>query len=127
MRSEDIEEFHVVSAGRWIDFFRKIPLPVLAVGNKEIYRVMVHGKDFVLPIRDSKPGVGFFTTCFVAARDVRSAKNLALKLTADHWQKWGYEKISGSTPTLEVEEVTVLVSRFRFRRGTGYTFYAAKD
>ena len=101
---------------------RYLPRPVLALGQQELYSVLVHGTGFALPIEDGLPVDGFFTSRIVAARDVREAKRRALSVVEGDWQRSGRGSVN-----LEAQEIRVLEGRFRVRSGGGATFYRSSD
>jgi hypothetical protein len=117
---------HVLGTGTWRDLLSGIPRPVLATGAQQLYRVLLHGSGFSLPLRDGgEPIVGFFTTRFVAATNVRDAEIKARSSVLREWKRRGYEGCAGSSPILELEDLEILHSRFRLRSGAGFTFYGA--
>jgi hypothetical protein len=95
-------------------------------GAQQLHRVLIHGSSFSLPLRDGgAPIVGFFTTRFVAATNVRDAEIKARSSVLREWKRRGYEASAGSSPILELEDVEIIHSRFRFRSGDGFTFFGA--
>src|SRR3989442_1659547 len=83
----------VLGTGTWRDvvrrLVRRIPRPVLALGENELYSVMVHGSGFALPIAGEAPAIGFYTTRIVAACNAREAERLALSAVEGDWQRKG--------------------------------------
>jgi hypothetical protein len=117
---------YFLGTGTWRDLLPRIPRPVLAIGAQQLYRVLIHGSGFSLPLRDGGERiVGFFTTRFVAAANVRDAEIKARSSVLREWKRRGYEASAGSSPILELEELEVIHSRFRFRSGAGFTFFGA--
>ena len=50
---------HVLGTGTWRDWLPKWPRPIFAFGNYELYSVLLHGQDFILPIGGSEdPAIG---------------------------------------------------------------------
>ncbi len=101
---------------------RYIPRPVFALGEQDLYVVIVHGSGFSLPTAGGEPVDGFYTTRVVAARDVREAKQRALSAVETDWKRQGRGAVA-----LDVEEVRVLEERFRARSGSGDAFYRSSD
>jgi hypothetical protein len=119
---------HVLGDGTWRDLLPRIPRPVLAIGAQQLYRVLIHGSGFSLPLRGGgEPIVGFFTTRFVAAANVRDAEIKARSSVLTEWKRRGYEASAGASPILELEDLEVVHSRFRLRSGAGFTFFAASE
>jgi hypothetical protein len=101
---------------------RYIPRPAFALGEHDLYAVVVHGSGFSLPIAGEEPVVGFYTTRIVAAGDVRDAEQRALWAVEKDWKRQGRGAVA-----LEVNEVRILQERFRARSGSGGTFYKRSD
>jgi len=103
---------------------RYVPRPVFALGDQDLYLVIVHGSGFAL--ESSQPGEapldGFYTTRVVAALDVREAKQRALSAVETDWQRQGRGSV-----TLDVNEVRILTERYRTRSGGGAIFYRSSD
>ena len=114
---------HVIGRGLWPDLVARIPRPVFAFGSQSLFRVMLHGTAFSLPIADSEPARGFFTTFFVAADTIRAAEAKARARVLREWIRHGADHSSGSHPVLAVEEIEALTVRFRWRSGGGFLFY----
>lgn len=130
MNSQDYEkeEYYLLGTGTWLDWFPRLPRPVLALGSKDLYSVMLNGQDFILPIRGSKvPVIGFYTTRFVAADNFREAEKAAHKSVMREWENGGYLNLCGKRPSLSTEEVNILNERFRLRSGAGFAFYDNDD
>ena len=111
-----------VAGYRFRRFVRGIPRPVLALGPRDLYSVIVHGTGFTLPIAGHAPAIGFYTTRIVAARDAREAQRLAISAVEREWRRRGRDPA-----ILEIEEIQALGERFRLRRGGGATFYSGDD
>ena len=118
-------KYYVVGTGSWRDLLPKLPRPVFAFGENDIYWVMVKGTGFTLPIDDSCVD-SFFTGRFVSASTVRDAKRIAFALVGKEWEQKGYKERGGSV-SLTVNDIDVLRERFRLRSGTGFTFYTMSD
>ena len=114
---------HVIGRGFWRDLLASLPWPVFAFRNESVFRVMLHGTGFVLPIADAEPARGFVTTFFVAADTIRAAESKARTRVLQEWVRHGADRSSGSHPVLEVEEIVALSIRFRWRSGGGFLFY----
>ena len=115
---------YLLGTGTWRDWFPAIPRPVFAHGTKELYSVLIEGSDFSLSIGGANdPVIGFFTTRFVAAADIRQAEKTAFESVLNEWRRKGFLKLSGAIPKLHVEKIQVLPGRFLFRSGTGFTFF----
>ena len=117
---------YLLGTGTWRDLLPRIPRPVLAIGSQQLYRVLIHGSGFSLALGDgSEPIVGFFTTRFVAAANVRDAETKARTSVLREWKYRGCEASARASPILELEDLEVTHSRFRFRSGAGFTFFGA--
>ena len=117
---------YFLGTGAWRDLLPRIPRPVLAIGAQQLHRVLIHGSGFSLPHRhSSEPIVGFFTTRFVAAANVRDAEIKSRASVLREWKRRGYEASAGASPILELEDLEVMHSRFRFRSGAGFSFFGA--
>jgi hypothetical protein len=116
-------EYYILGTGTWRDFLPRLPKPVFALGAKELYRALVHGDGFALPVDGGRSVVGFYTNRFVAAATPQEARRLAITSVQSEWKHRGYEKRAGQV-ALTVEELHVLSERFRYRSGSGFTFYS---
>ena len=117
-----------IGTGTWLDWIKKIPKPVFALGKYDLYSVFVEGINFTLPVGGAdKPAIGFYTTRFVAAENVHAAKETARVSVLSEWNSKGYFKFSGKEPTLSITKVALLHYRFRLRAGTGFIFYSNDD
>jgi hypothetical protein len=115
---------HVLGTGTWRDLLPRVPRPVFVVGSQQLYRVLIHGSGFSLPLSDGgEPISGFFTTRFVAASNVRDAEIKARSSVLREWKRGGYEARADSSPILELEDVEIVHARFRLRSGAGFTFF----
>ncbi len=123
---EPKEEYYVLGTGTWRDLLPTLPQPVFAFGSKNLYRVMIHGSGFVLPIGPGSPAIGFFTARFVTASTRPEAELVALDRVATEWRKRGYREAGGEA-TLSIDSTDVLYERFKLRRGIGFTFYSDSD
>ena len=131
MNNQDLDNkkfAHLLGTGTWLDWLPNIPRPVIAFGRYDIYSVLLNGQDFSLPIGGlNDPAIGFYTTRYVAAENIRDAKKAAFVRVIREWENRGYRALCGKKPTLSTEEVLILKKRFRLRSGTGFTFYNSED
>jgi hypothetical protein len=119
---------HPLGTGGWSDLLPRIPRPVWAVGKQQLYRVLIEGSEFSLPlVGGGEPMVGFFTTRFVAAANVRDAEMKARSCVLREWKRRGYEASAGSSPLLQIDALEPIDSRFRLRSGAGFTFFNAPE
>jgi hypothetical protein len=122
------EDYYLLGTGTWLDWLPNLPKPLIAFGRKHLYSVLLNGQDFSLPIGGSKdPLIGFYTTRFVAAENLREAEKAAHGRVIREWKRKGYLKLCGKNPTLYTEEVIILNDHFRFRAATGFAFYDNED
>jgi len=122
----DESQYSLIGSGTWRDFLPSLPKPVIALGHKSIYYVFIHGTRFEVRFGGTNmPLIGFFTTRFVAASNVRQAEQCAFQSVISEWEKEGFLGLSGVEPTLSVEKLEQLSERFRLRSGGGFTFYRA--
>jgi hypothetical protein len=124
--SDSDGEIYLLGTGTWRDWLPTLPRPVFALGEKEIYRVMVHGDGFALPIGNGKCARGFFTTRYVAAATAREAKRIATAYVEADWKRLGHDDTAGSA-TIVIEQIAVLGDRFLLRSGGGFSFYSETD
>ena len=118
------ESYFLLGTGSWRDLLPRVPRPVLAIGSKTLYRVLMEGSDFVLTIDGGdRHLVGFFTTRFVAARCRREAEKQAMSSVLRDWLRQGLDTRAGGLPKLTIEESDALRSRFRIRSGGGFAFF----
>ena len=121
-------DFHLLGTGTWLDWLPNLPRPVIALWRKDIYSVLLNGQDFSLPIGGSEdPVIGFYTTRYIAAENIRDAEKAAVNRVMQEWKNRGYFELCGKEPTLSAEEVLILEERFRLRSGTGFAFYNSED
>ncbi len=115
--------------GAMLQGFRRFALPSIAVGQKDLYRVLVMGTGFELPVEgtNEKP-IGSFTTRFVPARSRLEAEALAKSCVLREWQ--GLSLFSHFTgieePLLSVCE-SEAIQGWLCRKGQGFTFYCADE
>ncbi len=118
------DEYFAVRTGTWRDLIPRLPRPVLALGQKELYRVMFEGSGFTLFLDGvPKPIIGFFTTRYVAANNVREAQSAARSAVLNEWSRHGYRERTGAEPHLAIEEMEILEEWFRMRSGDGFAFF----
>jgi hypothetical protein len=119
---------HVLGTGTWRDWLPKLPRPIFALGKNDLYSVLLHGQDFILPIGGSEdPVIGFYTTRWVAAENYHKAEKKAFNSVIQEWNNKGYFNKCGRKPNLSTEKVVILNERFRLRSGAGFTFYSNED
>ncbi len=124
----ETDRYYLLGTGTWVDWLPRLPHPVIAFGKKDLYSVLLNGHNFILPIGDSKdPAIGFYTTRFVTAENIREAEKVAHKLVIREWENGGYFKLCGIKPSLTTEEVIIMDERFRLRSGYGFAFYDNED
>ena len=112
----------------WMDYLPALPSPVIAGPGTELWRVMLHGRGFVMQASDSGERIiGFVTTHFVPARTREEAIERALHRARRRWK----ERTHGLNVTgdldLKIQEVEDGYGWFRWRSGGGYTFYSTED
>ncbi len=128
---------HVIGIGGFggavLRFLRKFQPPAIALRGRSLYRVMLEGGGFELPVdppdaRDPNP-TGFFTTRFVAARTRAEAEALAKAHVIREWQ--GLSLLSHFTgvdePTLKVSESEAIDGWFKHSKGGGFSFFSGTD
>lgn len=116
---------HVIGRGRLVDFLTRLALPVLAIPPRALYRVVVHGRGFELPVEQSNPVVGFDVTYYVAARTADDAETRALQRARDRWETF-YAEATGAL-VVAAAEVEPLPHRFARRSRTGFSFFSDAD
>lgn len=131
----DPDEFaaHVIGVGGFVGallrFLRWFQLPAVALRGRTLYRVMLEGGGFVLPVDPSDPrdcpAIGFYTASFVAARTRLEAEALAREHVIADWQ--GLSLLSHFTgvdePTLRVSECEAIDGWFKRRKRQGFVFF----
>jgi len=93
-----------------------------------LYRVLVQGEGFELPIEGSNDRlIGFFTTRFVAACSRLEAESLAQLHVVREWQGLSLMSYFTGTdePCLSVIESEAIEGWFRPNKGQGFSFYGA--
>jgi hypothetical protein len=104
-------------------------LPAVARGGRSLWRVMVEGGGFALPVEsddpDYRPPTGFYTVRFVAARTRLEAESKAIAHVLDEWQGVSlYSHFTGvDEPRLRVESCAEVVGRV-IGKGRGFTFFS---
>ena len=115
---------YLLGTGTWLDWLPKLPRPVIAFGKKDLYSVLLNGEGFTLPIDDSNdPAIGFYTTRYVAAENIRDAEKVARERVLKEWERRGFYELCDKEPVLSTEEVIILDGWFIFRSATGFAFY----
>jgi hypothetical protein len=112
---------YVIGRGRAADFFTRLALPVLALPPDGLYRVLLHGRGFELPVKQSEPMVSFLVTYYVAARSKNRAETRAVKRVTERWRNL-YAEARGELVVV-AEEVERLPQRFARRSRSGFAFY----
>lgn len=122
--ASDDESYFLLGTGTWRGLLPRVPRPVLAVGSKSLYRVLLEGSLFKFSIAGSdRPIIGFFTTRLVAARNRLEAEAMAKSSVLREWERQGFASRAGAKPSLSVETSEMLSSRFRLRSGAGFAFF----
>lgn len=111
---------HVIGRGWAADFLTRLAFPVLAVPPKALYRVLLRGRGFELPVEQSEPMVGFYVTYYVPARSADEAGARAVGYVTERWQNFYSE--ARSELGVVVEEVERLPQRFARRARSGFAF-----
>lgn len=120
---EDAEPIgYVVSHGWLADFLMRLSRPVVAWPGEHLFRIVLHGTGFVHHVEGVPPRRGFYTTYFVAARDVRTAEAKAMQRVRERWETF-YDDATGEL-SLTVEETERLPERFLRRSRLGFAFYS---
>ena len=115
---------YLLGTGTWLDWFPKLPRPMIAIGKKDLYSVLINGEGFTLPVDGTKDSaIGFYTTRFVAAENIREAEKVAYDRVLKEWEHKGFLELCGKKPVLSTEEVVILDEWFIFRSATGFAFY----
>ncbi|HEX6097813.1 MAG TPA: hypothetical protein VF432_15920 [Thermoanaerobaculia bacterium] len=117
---------YVVTRGWLADFILRLTRPVVAWPGQELYRVVLHGHGFVHSVAGLPPRIGFYTTYFVAARDVRSAEGKAVQRLRERWDTFYSDEATGDL-VIDVEESERLPQRFLRRSRWGLAFYRNDD
>ncbi len=118
--SEHPHDGQVVSASIW----HRFSLPVLALGARDLYTVVIEGFGFTLPVSfHPTPICGFYLSVNVAAVSVRAAQNAALALAARAWTRKGFASLSSSAPQLRIDHIRCVPERFRSWSVSGFAFH----
>lgn len=115
---------HILSAGPLVDFLRKICLPAVALPGYSVFRVLLHGHGFMLPVAESEPIIGFYTTYFVSGKNVRAAEGKALRRLRHQWEMF-YPQASGELK-IDVEELQRLDTKVVCGSRYGMAFYSSE-
>jgi hypothetical protein len=122
--SDDSPHYSEMQSGTWRDFLPRWQVPVVAFGSRHIYRVMLQGRKFNLPWGEKSESItGFFTTRWVAARDVAEAQEAARVAVLREWKRDGFEERAKAVPSITIEVVEIFGSKFRSKAGRGFTFF----
>jgi hypothetical protein len=129
--AEPVEYFDLVLGiagplGWVLRIFRYFSLPIIAFGGRRLYRVLIEGEGFELPLKSvATYPTHFFTTRFVPARTALEAETRARKLILLEWN--GLSLLSTFTgtdaPCLSVVEAEVIDGWFRWTSGRGFTLF----
>jgi len=119
--------------GAVLRFLRWFQWPAVALRGRHLYRVMLEGGGFELPIDPSDPrdppAIGFYTASFVAARTRLEAEALAKALVVADWQ--GLSLLGHFTgvdePTLRVSACEAIDGWFKRSKRQGFVFFSHDD
>ena len=116
--------------GTFLRFLRRFQLPVVALGRRHMYRVLLEGSGFELPLDTDDPNPnGFFATRFVAASTRTEAEAFARASVIRDWQ--GLSLFSHFTgvdePILTVSESESIEGWFKLHKGGGFAFFTESD
>ena len=132
--AETSEEFHQIAgpggvAGWILRLLRAYQVPAIALGEKRIFRVLLHGDEFRLPIAEGKDAIGFYTTRFVASRSKQDAEARARDGVLNDWNGLSLmSHFSGTeSPRIAVEEACTIEERVWLRPRQGFTFYSDEE
>lgn len=114
---------YVIGRGRAADFLTRLAFPAIALPPRSLYRVVVRGHGFELPIDGEEPVVAFRVTFYVAARTADEAGMRAMKRASDRWETFYYE--ARGELVVAVDQVERLHRRFVRRSRSGMSFYGA--
>jgi hypothetical protein len=120
--NHDEEKVASVLRLRWRDWLPKLPRPIIAFGDKDLYLVLLEGRGFSIPVPGETPATGFFANAVVAASTIRDAERLAIEAIRRQWHRRRFARFS-IDPTLRIDEITRLVDRFRARSRFGFAFF----
>jgi hypothetical protein len=117
--------------GAVLRFLGRSRLPAIALRGRSLYRVMLVGRGFELPLEPAGPNdhnpTGFYTTRVVAARSRLEAEALAKAGVVGDWQ--GSSLLSHFTgveePTLTISESVAMDGWFEFHTKSGFAFFSA--
>jgi hypothetical protein len=124
---EDEVEFRVLNFG-WRDRLPKLPRPVAAFGDNDLWLVRAHGTGIsVLSLHGGNPLLGFCTTVIVAALNRHDAAARGLERIRIRWRSSAPGRRDRGSLKLEVDAVEQLEGRFRWESGRGYTFYSTEE
>jgi len=126
MSSDD--KYFLLGSGTWRDLLPRPPRPVLALAPKALFRVLVEGSGFMLPVAgNTRLSTGFFTERFVAARNNSEAETAAQYSVLRAWRRQGFEARTNALPELRVDESEVVRACFRLRSAGGFVFFGESD
>jgi hypothetical protein len=78
-RDNEIVGWLIKAPAPWAPLLRIFRLPVVALGEKDIYRVLLLGQGFQIKHEPDKPLVGFYTTRYITAETFQEAQVKAKK------------------------------------------------
>lgn len=126
---------YVIGVGGWLGallhFLGGFQRPVVALRGRHLYRVLLEGSGFELPVEGADAEypnpTGFFTTRFVAAPSRLDAEAAARRRVLAEWQ--GLSLLDHFTgidePVLRVCATEAMDGWFRLRPGRGFSFFHA--
>ncbi len=107
--------------------FRIFRLPVVAFGEKDIYRVLLLGQGFQIKHDADKPLIGFYTTRYISAVIFQEAQVKTKNDVLEEWKQKGWAWIASSDPLLSIEEIDILPDRFLWRKASGFGFFPEEE
>lgn len=123
--TESDTRIFALTRGRLLDWLQSLPTPVLALGRSRLFRVHLEGTGISLEYGGAYPISGFHVVRVVKALDPTGAARRSIELVADEWDTFGWRQLGGDV-RLEVKSVQAVEGRWRWRSGSGFTFYAGR-
>ncbi len=107
----------MVGAFSWRDWVPSHPRPVLALGARRLFLLMVKGSGFSVPAAGGGPPIQFFLTVrIVSAHDLDEADRLAReRVASDWWTTSAVGRLAGPAIVLQATHIERLSARFRLR------------
>lgn len=91
------------------------------------YRILIHGKNFMLKFEESIKLYGFYTTRYIEAKDSELAKEYALDLIRNELREHVLNE-QANPPIMYIEEAVEIESFEGISvPGKGFTFYPDDD